>query len=267
MSGLVIFSPSRFSLYTSTVTEMLIRRGKVIQAIFVRRLLNPSRFGSEYRRDGSRLIAKVWRKLFLRQAAYQGDGENIVRFRKRLGLSAERLSQISQTDTIPIISCNDLNDEKVLKGLENIKPDLVVFTGGGLIRQPVLDRAGNGVLNCHMGLLPEFRGMDVVEWPILMKRPDQVGISVHFMDRGVDTGDILSVKKIPPISGETIPQLRDRMEPAMCQFLVDTCCDFLDGKATRTPQSPTAGRQYFKMHATLNEIAQAKLRPVGNKTG
>jgi len=263
MTGIVIFSPNRFSLYTCTVSELLIQRGQKVSAIFVRRLFNPSRLGSEYQRDGKRLLTKIWKKLFLRQAAYTGRAENIVSFREKIGISASNVQQLNKVYSIPVFSCSDLNDDLVLNGLEKFSPDLVVFTGGGLIRQPVLDLAGQGVINCHMGVLPEFRGMDVVEWPLLLDRPDQVGISVHFMDKGLDTGDILAVQRIIPKPGESVTNLRERMEPIMCQFLVDTCCDFLDGKVARKPQLLKEGRQYFKMHPLLNEFTQAKLGQTG----
>ena len=45
------------------------------------------------------------------------------------------------------------------------------------------------------GGLPLYRGMDVVEWPILMNDFDNIGVTTHFMENGVDTGDILKVKK------------------------------------------------------------------------
>jgi methionyl-tRNA formyltransferase len=154
----------------------------------------------------------------------------------------------------------------VVDGLRHSKPDLVVFTGGGLIRQAVLDNSGQGVVNCHMGVLPHYRGMDVVEWPILEGHFDRVGITVHFMDKGVDTGDILQVRQIPLQLSETIHDLRNRMEPIMCQALVDTCDHFLEGELVRRPQEIKAGKQYFKMHPQLQELCSTRLVSYQTKT-
>jgi len=267
MTKIIVFSPNRYSLYTTTVTEMLIQRGVTVSSIYARKLINPSRALSEFRRDGSRLLKKIWKKLFLRQAAYQsGNSENILNFRKVNNISITELDEFQTKYSIPVISCSSLNDAIVVNGLQEIQPDLVVFTGGGLIRQDVLSNSGNGVLNCHMGLLPPYRGMDVVEWPILEDHIEQVGITVHFMDQGLDTGDILRVRQIQPRKGENISGLRDRIEPIMCQTLVDTCIDFLNEKIERHPQKISAGKQYFKMHPFLLNIVAKKLEDIQNSS-
>ena len=260
MSKVIVFSPNRFSLYTTTVTAMLLQRGIDVSAIFVRRLIDPGRVRSEYQWDGIRLLRKVWQKLFLRQAAYHPqDFETILDLRRKYNITYTKVEEFQIQHSIPVYYCSTLNDRDVIEGLQRFQPDLVVFTGGGLIRQEVLDNSGHGVLNCHMGVLPNYRGMDVVEWSILEGNIDQVGISVHFMDKGVDTGDILRVRHIPPLSNEKIAGLRNRMEPIMCQTLVDTCVDFLVGKVERRSQTIQTGKQYFKMHPLLQELANDRL--------
>lgn len=248
-------------MYTTTVTEMLRRAGVEICSIVVLRLFNRKRFFSELKRDGSRLPRKIWRKLFLREKGYKSEKfETIVDFRKRLGIDCGQVGDFTKRFDVPVFSCGSMNDETVMQRLEKDKPDLVVFTGGGLLRPNVLERSGHGVLNCHMGVLPRYRGMDVVEWPILEGEPGAIGVTVHFMDRGVDTGDILTVRKIEPQKGETIAQLRDRFEPIMCQTLVDTAIDFLNGRLERKPQPVEAGRQYFVMHPRLIRLVEQRLQ-------
>lgn len=265
MTKIVVFSPNRYSLYSTTVTEMLIQRGITVASIYVRKLINPNRALSEFRRDGSRLLKKVWKKLFLRQAAYHHDNkDNILGFRNSNKISITNLDEFQSKNSIPVNYCSSLNDVSVINGLREIQPDLVIFTGGGLIRNEVLTLSGNGVINCHMGVLPPYRGMDVVEWPILEGHIEHIGITVHFMDQGLDTGDILRVRHIQPQQGETIHELRERIEPIMCQTIVDTCIDFLYGKVEREPQNILAGKQYFKMHPYLLKIASQKMDAIQN---
>ena len=255
MHKICVFSPNRYSLYSTTVTEMFVRKGVEVQSIYVRNLINPERFRGELRRDGSRLIKKIWKKLVLREAGYLKLND-IRTFREELRITISDVFDFTKDKGIPVIRCKDLNDQVVVDDLKKLKPDLIVFTGGGLIRQNVLENSGHGVVNCHMGVLPYYRGMDVVEWPILEDALDKVGITVHFMDKGVDTGDILRVVKIPPKKGESIKSLRDRIEPIMCQTTVDTCIDYLDGKIKRIPQKQKDGKQYFKMHPILLDLAK-----------
>ena len=66
-----------------------------------------------------------------------------------------------------------------------------------------------GVLNCHMGILPKYRGMDVVEWPFLENDRLNVGITCHLMDKGIDTGDILEIVKVDPKRFTSFIDLRE----------------------------------------------------------
>lgn len=260
MNGIVVLSPNRYSLYTVCVTEMLRREGVPIRAVFVRRMLNPGRFFTEFRRDGTRLFKKVWKKLFLRRKAYQpANYETISDLLQNEGISFGSVNDLGREHGIPVISCTTLNDAGVVARLKEIQPDLVVFTGGGLIRREVLENAGAGVLNCHSGILPLYRGMDVVEWPILDGRLDQIGMTVHFMDAGVDTGDILRVRKVKIKKEETIRQIREKIEGLMCREMTQTCLDYLRGKVKRVSQKAGDGRQYFVMHPRLISLAEEKL--------
>ncbi len=258
---MVVFSPSRFSLYTIGATEMLLRRDVRVSAIVVRRLISPSRFITEFRRDGSRLLRKIWKKLVLGKRAYTSkEYETIADLLQTEKIHQKTVDEFQRRYNIPVIYCNSLNDPIVVEKLKETKPDLVVFTGGGLIRKDVLENSGAGILNCHMGVLPRYRGMDVVEWPILEDKPCQVGMTVHFMDQGVDTGDILRVTTIAPEPDEDIKRLRDRFEPIMCREIVATCVDYLAGNLERTPQSLEEGRQFFIMHRRLIQITERKLK-------
>ena len=260
MSAVALFCPNPFSLYTICVTELLERDHVEVKAIYVRRLLNPNRFFSEFNRDGSRLIKKIWKKLVLRKRSYSAANyETLASFMIKENIRVKKVDEFTEKYGIPIVYCDDLNDSVVVENLKLIKPDLVVFTGGGLIRKEVLANSGSGILNCHMGMLPQYRGMDVVEWPILEGNLEKIGLTVHFMDEGVDTGDILKTSKVDFEPGEAIQQIRERFEPIMCRELVSTCQDYLNGKVMRTSQKKEDGRQYFKMHPRLIELADKKL--------
>lgn len=260
MKKVVVFSPNRFSLYTICVVELLEKRNIHVSAIVVRKLFNPKRFFAEFARDGSRLLKKIWKKLVLRKSGYtKQDYQTIIDLMHENGILVKSVDEFQEKYGTAIVYCDDLNEPTVVDVLKKTQPDLVAFTGGGLIRKEVLDHCGAGILNCHMGMLPKYRGMDVVEWPMLEECFDQVGMTVHFMDEGVDTGDILQVRKVEISSQETVKQIRDRFETLMCQEMVTACDDYLQGNLERKPQRSDEGQQYFIMHPCLIEIAKDKL--------
>lgn len=261
MNDVVILSPSRFSLYTICTTELLRRDNINIKGIIVRRLINPNRILSEFSRDGSRLLKKVWKKLVLKNKAYRNaKNKTIMDLMRRENIELTRVDAFKEKFGIPVIYCNSLNESKAIKAIKGLQPELVVFTGGGLIRNDVLENSGDGVLNCHIGVLPQYRGMDVVEWPILEGNFNNIGMTIHFMDVGVDTGDILKIKILKVEPGENIKELREKAEPIMCRQLVKCCIGYMDGKLKRVPQKLDEGKQYYIMHPRLLEIAENKMR-------
>ena len=73
--------------------------------------------------------------------------------------------------------------------------DLLVYLGGGgILREAILAAPTLGVLNAHMGLLPAYRGMNVTEWALW--NDDPVGCTVHLIVRGIDTGEIISTRRV-----------------------------------------------------------------------
>ena len=266
--SVIVFSPSRFSLYSMASTEMLVRNGVKIEAIVVRRLFNPRRAVSEFRRDGKRLIKKVWNKLVLRKRAYKAEYQykTLPQVLESLSVAEKSLDELAARHGIPVVYCNTLNDDVVHKQLEASRPDAVVFTGGGILREKTLSLAGDGVLNCHIGQLPHYRGMDVVEWPLLENRVDSLGFTVHFMAKGIDTGDILNIFPIGIDLASNITDLRRKCEAHMSCAMVQTVTRFLNGQCPRFSQSSKDGKQYFIIHERLREIAERRLEKAIRET-
>lgn len=254
----IIIAPSPYSLYSTSVYTLLERKGINVAGIIIKKF-TVSRFLSEYKRDGKRLFLKVWKKLVLREKAYNEEVYNIINFRNSSGITLKSLMDIKAKDCM-IKSVEDINSNEVAALVDTIRPDLIVFTGGGLISQQIIDKAGLGVLNCHMGILPEFRGMDVVEWPVLLGRPEDVGCTVHLMAKGVDTGDILAVKRLEVKDAKSFKEIRQRFEPLMCSLITDVAHQYLTGTISPVKQELSEGKQYFILEPRLYRKAESLLQ-------
>jgi len=258
-----VISPNPYSLYTLACLELLRVHGVPVSAVVVRKLMSVGRFVSEYRRDGKRLLRKIWQKLILKRRAYARRAyQSLPGYLRQIGLEHSHVQDWARQQHVPVYYCKTINDPPVIELLRQLRPAAVVFTGGGLIRESVLDLSGRGVLNCHMGLLPPYRGMDVVEWPILEGQADHVGITVHLMARGVDEGDILVMHVAPREHTHDIRQLRERMEEMSPKAIVSAVLRLLSGQLQPLPQAVQDGRQYFVMHPRLRAIAIKKYRRI-----
>ena len=258
-----LLAPIRTSLYSLAVAQLVsLEKGVELVAILVRSPWSFSRVHSEWRRDGVRLLRKIANKWLLRAEPAQDSGqEHLLTLIKELQIEEDNLVAWSQKRNIPIKSVANFNSPASLEFLKKAKPDLIVFSGGGLLRKDLISLPALGVLNCHSGWLPQYRGMDVVEWAILQskgKKP-QLGLSLHFMDQGVDTGPILLQQKVVMAKGESIESLRARMEGMMPGVMLKGIRGIRNGKLTPHLQQPGEGRQFYVMHARLLQLIKGFL--------
>ncbi|HEY1601256.1 MAG TPA: formyltransferase family protein [Pirellulales bacterium] len=253
----IVFSPNRYGLYTLAVTQLLLQAGVRVDAIVVRKLLNPWRMVTEFRRDGIRLLKKIWRKFFLRRRAYvPREYPTLPDLLARIGVTESSVDALAARHGIPVVYCTTLNEPRVHAALDQYRPDLVVFAGGGIVGDETLRRAGAGVVNCHMGQLPQYRGMDVVEWPLIENHHDDIGFTVHFMAHGIDTGDILGIFPVDGTLARTVYEYREKFEPLMAVAIADTVVGHLDGQFERRPQRLEDGKQYFIVHPRLYRMLE-----------
>jgi len=254
----IVISPNPSSLYTTSICELLRMNEVEIQAVFVKKF-TIKRFKNEFSRDGKRLLRKIWKKLVLRGKAYDDiEQDNIIKYRDKNRIKLNNVKELRTLGT-DVYFVNDINSSYVESKLKKYNTDLIVFTGGGMIRSKVLDNSGLGVINCHMGILPKYRGMDVIEWPILNNDFENIGLTLHFMDTGVDTGDILQIRKVPLKKNDSIKNIRVRFEPKMVQGMLDVVLDLLDNNITVKKQKNEDGHQFFVMSDDLIDIAKKKI--------
>lgn len=93
-----------------------------------------------------------------------------------------------------LLITDDINNEKTKKFLENLKPDLGVICGTGIIKAHIFTIPKFGCVNYHAGIAPKYRGCEPIFWQLYYN--DAVGYTLHKINEGVDTGEIILTKKI-----------------------------------------------------------------------
>jgi len=265
MMRVVLFSPTGKSIYARMVLHLLAQEpGVEVAGVVIRSIWSWRRLRGDLRRDGPRLMRKIYAKLVLGEQAYAPqDHDSLVWHLREAGLEGQSLKRICRARGIACISVRDLNSAKVGTFLKDRETDLVVFTGGGLIRRNILALPRLGVLNCHAGLLPRYRGMDVVEWAILEAQAEpETGLTLHFMDPGVDTGPILLKEPMRARAGEDLARLRTRMEERMPFLVLEGVRGLKEGRLKPTIQVSEEGRQYFVIHPRLRRAAERRLAAI-----
>ncbi len=89
-----------------------------------------------------------------------------------------------------------INSESSLKKLKSYEPDLLIsIAGNQIFKKPLIELAPEGCLNLHTALLPKYRGLMPSFW-VLKNDETHTGVSVFFVDEGIDSGPILVQKKV-----------------------------------------------------------------------
>lgn len=194
-----------------------------------------------------RLIYRTW------------TGKDVLRGRGVEGAPPPDLYTLARRHHLPLIQFDDINQEQTLQALRRYQPDFLVLGGAPLVKRSVLDIPGYGVINTHPAKLPEIRGMDVVGWSILQGVP--LGLTVFFVDEGIDTGSILYFHEVPASSGLTLEQTEQKLQSQAGIATVKAIQGFLSGQLAPQSQLKQAGKLYRALPgATRRKVNQLLLQ-------
>ncbi len=137
---------------------------------------------------------------------------------------------------IEVLQPERVRDASFLDMLHRLSPDLVAVAAfGQILPKAVLEAPPLGCLNVHPSLLPKFRGAAPINWTLI--RGERVtGVTIMFMDEGMDTGDILLQEETPIGVEENAGELHDRLAASGAGLLVRTIEGLLAGTIHRRPQ-------------------------------
>lgn len=157
-----------------------------------------------------------------------------------------------------VFEVKNFNNKKTEEMLNQIKPDIIILGGSRILRDNIISIPKIGIINAHPGLLPKYRGIDVIPWAIL--KGDKVGVTTHFIDKGVDTGDILLQEEIIIEPGDTIKMLSDKAEDIAAELTLKTILALKQGQLEPQKQKKSDGQQYYRMPLKLLKKVNKKLK-------
>jgi methionyl-tRNA formyltransferase len=180
---------------------------------------------------------------------------------------ATDVAEFCTTQGIPFIHVGRLSEIAAVEAVRRLDPDIFVHAGAGILRRDLLAIPRLGTLNAHMGILPRYRGMNVAEWASL--EGSRVGCTVHLINEGIDTGDILAVGELDTEGAATISDLRAIVDDAQISLLGDVLRFIVvtGMLPARRPQAALEGHQYFEMHQELRAVLEARLSTTRQSAG
>ena len=125
---------------------------------------------------------------------------------------------------------------KDFEELKKIDIDLIVTCAyGQIIPKEVLELPKYGCINVHASILPKYRGSAPIQW-CLFNNDDVTGVTIMYMDEGMDTGDIIKIKEIPILESDNVGTLHDKLSILGRDLLLEVLPTIFDKTNDRIKQ-------------------------------
>ncbi len=192
-----------------------------------------------------RLKSQGWGSVFAK-AAYLLRCKTHIALR-RMGIPVSgyvSLQELSHSLGVRTIRCADPNSPEFVKEVQRLEVDLIIVAAfSRILKQELIGAPRLTSINVHPSLLPRYRGPDPFYW-VLANGETETGVTLHYIDEGIDSGDIILQRKLEIGPKDTEISLRDRSARVAAELLREGVPLMLKGMAQRLPQDHTAASYY-----------------------
>jgi methionyl-tRNA formyltransferase len=158
---------------------------------------------------------------------------------------------LAYTREVPTIVVPSVNDATCIAFIKQMAPELLAVCGTGVLKPEVFTLAPQGTINIHTGITPEYRSADPIFWALYMGEPDKVGVTVHYIDRGIDTGPIIHQEAVPVYADDTLATIYVRCIRKGAQLYKRALADIQNGSVRTIDRSGVTGRSFFSIDMGL----------------
>ena len=130
---------------------------------------------------------------------------------------------------VPTIVVGSVNDPACKQFISDRSPDLLAVCGTTVLKPDVFTLAPKGTINIHTGITPEYRSADPIFWALYNGEPQNVGVTIHYIDRGIDTGPIIHQQRVPVYADDSLPTIYVRCIRQGAELYARAIADIADG--------------------------------------
>lgn len=148
----------------------------------------------------------------------------------------DSVAELAASKGIPVYAPDDVNHAVWVNRIREMAPDIIFsFYYRDMLKEEILDLPYHGCLNLHGSLLPKYRGRCPINW-VLVNGESETGVSLHYMVKSADAGDIVAQQRVPIADDDTALTLHRKAAVATGELLRETLPLIRQGEAARTPQ-------------------------------
>lgn len=156
----------------------------------------------------------------------------------------DEIVAVSGFDESEIIDGSQLSEGQTRKLIKTLNPDIGISAFYGyILKRETLDLFPKECINIHPALLPYNKGAYPNVWSILDGTP--AGVTIHYIDEGIDTGDIIAQREVSVKFTDTGYKLYQKLEKASVQLFKETWPLIREGRGKRQKQDPSSGTHHY----------------------
>ena len=181
-------------------------------------------------------------------------------------ISRRRINEIKESfnlndapiDESKITNVKSVNSDETLSILREIGPQIVIVNGTRVISSKILDGVAAKFINMHAGITPLYRGVHGAYWALVENNRSACGVTVFFVDRGIDTGTVLGQEIIRPTKDDNFVTYPLLQLAAGIPLLKKAIREVFDNRVELKPHPE--GRSRLWSHPTLLEYVWHRVR-------
>jgi len=150
-----------------------------------------------------------------------------------------------------------VNDSQTVALLRDLSPQLVVVNGTRIIDANVLSATGAVFLNIHVGITPLYRGVHGGYWALASGRREDFGVTIHKIDRGIDTGEIVAQGRLQPAASDNFCTYPLLQIAGAIPLLKQAMRDALNGSLRTMPRP--GGQSRLWTHPTAFQYLKSRI--------
>jgi folate-dependent phosphoribosylglycinamide formyltransferase PurN len=131
------------------------------------------------------VIGQISFQLFIAKPLYQKSKHRIDRIINENSLKTTEIPNEKRREV------KSINSQETIELLKQIDPDIIIVNGTRIISKKVIASVHCKLINTHAGITPKYRGVHGAYWALVNDDIENCGVTVHFVDEGIDTGNVI----------------------------------------------------------------------------
>jgi methionyl-tRNA formyltransferase len=161
---------------------------------------------------------------------------------------------------VPIQVVSNINDAECIEFIKHHTPEVLAVCGTTVIRPEVFTLTPKGAINIHTGITPEYRSANPIFWALYRGEPEKVGVTIHFVDQGIDTGPIIHQDTVPVYADDTLATIYVRCIRRGAELYSRTLSEIEDGSIRTVQRNGVENRAFRSIDLGIVQYILFRLR-------